>query len=511
MRRLFVLLATLALAGCATMQRHVADVAARSNKSASDITGERQSAVTARSDDGVHIAATAVEYTPPPSGMVTLRASDLPLSAAIGGIAQSSGLSVTYQLGVDPSRPVSIDLRDVDPHAAIREVAYAAGFVAVFDRPKSVTIAREATLTFRVPSRVMKTMQSRYTISNGLQPTAPAPGPQAGAGNAAAAVGNTGTSNVSLSGSSMQDAISLKMFLQAFSGVEASVLTEEGIVAARGNAVQLRRLHGFLDQYVRESLAQVEVELSVIEVTLTSEFSSGIDWKRVIPADSLLGAAMGEVRFRAGPDFATDAFSVRSTSRSIESVVRALEQFTTIHELTRPRVVTMNHAQTLYRASIQKPYLPTASANVTSGGSATTVQSSASVSYSEDGITFAVQAHVLDPHRVELTLVPVLTSTQRIDTFQISRDVTLSAPVQPRQDAHLQVLAEHGKTMVVGGLRASSGVNRVSGIPGAVRVPGLNLIVGGHDDSANAREIVLLLHTRIVAGPRVSTLIGESV
>ena len=492
------------------MQRHVVDVAARSSKSTSEIADERQGAATARSDDGVHIAATAVEYTPPPSGVVTFRGSDLPLSAAIGGIAQSAGLSVTYQLGVDASRPVSIDLRDMDPRAAIREIAYAAGFVAVFDRPKGATIAREATLTFRVPSRVMRTMQTRYTISNGSQSAAPALGAQNVSANSVSAGPNIGASNVSLSGSSVQDASALKVFLQAFSGVEASVLMEEGIVAARGNAVQLRRLHGFLDQYVRESLAQVEVELSVIEVALASEFSSGIDWKRIIPADSLLGSALGEVRFRAGPDFAADAFSVRSTSRSIESVVRALEQFTTIHELTRPRVVAMNHAQTLYRASVQKPYLPTASANVTSGGSATTVQSSATLSYSEDGITFAVQAHVIDPHRVELTLVPVLTSTQRIDRFQISRDVTLSAPVQPRQDAHLQVLAEHGKTMVIGGLRASSGVNRASGVPGAVRVPGLNLILGGHEDSANAREIVLLLHTRIMAGPRVSTLIGES-
>lgn len=506
-------LAVALLAGCATAERLVADAQAESMKAASHVTAERQTPVTVRSEDGIHISAVPVEYVPPSRGVVTMRASDLPLAVAVGSIARSAGLSVSYQPGVDPMRAVAVDLREVDPQTAISELAYAGGFVAVFDRPKTVSIAREATFTFRVPARVMKTLQARYTVSNGAQSNA---GPTAAASPAAGAAtpafnSNANTSSVSLTGTSLQDAAALKTFLQGIAGVEPSILPEEGIIAARGNALQLRRLQAFLDQYVRESLAQVEVELSVVEVTLGSEFSSGIDWKRVIPADSLLGAATGALTLHAGPDFPTDAFSVQSTSRSIESVVRALERFTTIHELTRPKIVAMNHAQTIYRASIQRPYLPTASSNVTTGGAATTVQSSASVSYLEDGITFAVQANVLDPHRVELTLVPVLTATQSINTFQISRDVTLSAPVQPRQDAHLQVLAEHGKTMVIGGLRSSSGVERVSGIPGAVRIPGLNLVLGGHDDSVNAQEIVLLLHTRIVPAPRVSTVIAESV
>jgi MSHA biogenesis protein MshL len=505
-----VLAVGIVCAGCATAERFAVDAKARIERTTGELQSQRVAPVAVRSVDGNHVSAVPVEYTPPARGVVTLQAADLPLSAAITGVAQSAGLSVSYQQGVDPHKPVSVDLRDVDYGAAIREIAYAAGFIAVFDRPSAVTIAREATLTFRVPARVLKTLQSRYAVSNAAQAASGPPGmaPLAAATNAPAA--GTSSTTISVSGSSLHDASALKSFLSAMSGAEPTLLAEEGIISARGNSAQLRRLSAFLDHFVRESLAQVEVELSVVEVTLASEFSTGIDWKRVIPAESAFGAALGTLSLQSSREL-TGGFSVQSTSRSIESVVRALEQFTTIHELTRPRVVAMNHAHTVYRASVQRPYLPTASSNVTTGGASTTVQSSASVSYSEDGITFGVQAHVIDPHRVELTIVPALTATQRIDTFQISRDVTLSAPVQPRQDAHLQVLAEHGKTMVIGGLRASSGVDRVSGVPGAVRVPGLNLLLGGHADSASAREIVILLHARIVAAPRVSTLIGESV
>ena len=505
-----------ALTGCATVDRLARDAQAQSARATTQVAVERYAPATVRSEDGIHISAIPVEYVAPARGMVTLRASDLPLSSAISGIATGAGLSVTYQVGIDPLRPVTVDLRDVDPHTAIRELAYAAGYIAVFDRPKSVTIAREAALTFRVPARVLKTMHARYTVSNTSQSNVGAGG--AGPSSAATGTGaapiynsNANTSSVMLTGSSMQDGATLKAFLHGLSGAEPNILAEEGIIAARGNAAQLRRLQSFLDQYVRESLAQVEVELSVVEVTLASTFSSGIDWTRVIPADTAWGSALGSISLRTGPDFAADRFSIQSTSRSIESVVRALEQYTTVNELTRPKVIALNHAQTVYRASVQRPYLPTASSNVTTGGSSNTVSTSASVSYSEDGVTFMVQAHVIDAHRVEVTLVPVLTATQSIERIPLSREVTLSAPIQPRQDAHLQVLAEHGKTMVVGGLRSSSGVGRVSGVPGAVRVPGLNLLLGGHEDAVNAREIVLLLHTKIVPAPKISTLIGESV
>lgn len=496
-------------AACATPERFAKQVLGRSQSAVHEIEQERVADSTIRSEETNFVRGIAVEYVPSARGVVTLRAAEIPLSAAMSALAEVAGVTMNYQAGVDAQRSVSLNLRELDPATAIREAAHAAGLVAVFERPKLVVVAREATFTFRVPARVLKTLQSRYSVSNAATSSAtiaPTPSPAS-----PPSTSTSGTASaLSVNGSSSRDSSVLRAFLAGISGTEPVVLAEEGIISARGTSTQLRRLQAFLDQYVRESLSQVEIELSVLEVSLTSEFSSGIDWRRVVSPGTLLGNSTATVALQAGSDFGDGAFSVRTTTRSIDSVVRALEQFTRVHELTRPKVLAMNHAQTLYRASVQKPYLPTASSNVTTGGAATTVQSSAAVSYSEDGVTFGVQAHILDAHRVEVTLIPVITSTQRIDSFQISRDVSLSAPVQPRQDAHLQILAEHGKTMVVAGLKASAAADRVSGIPGAVRVPGLDLLLGAHADSTNAREVVILLNTRILPAPRISTVIGES-
>src|SRR5260221_9319804 len=140
------------LAGCATAERLVGDVQAESMNVASRVTAERQTPVTVRSEDGIHISAVPVEYVPPSRGVVTMRASDLPLAVAVDGIARSAGLSVSYQPGVDPMRAVAVDLREVDPQTAIGELAYAGGFVAVFDRPKRGFIPPEAPVTLPCPA-----------------------------------------------------------------------------------------------------------------------------------------------------------------------------------------------------------------------------------------------------------------------------------------------------------------------------------------------------------------------
>lgn len=511
------------LAGCATPEQLTRDVAVKAGQAVTQVVEERKPVSVVRTEDGLHISAVAVDYVPPPKGMVSLRSPGSPLSALVGGLAEGAGLSVSFMPGVDPSRAVTIDLRDADPKDAIREVAYAAGYVAIFDRKRSVTIAREASQTYRVPARLLQTVSARFSVSNSNNSSgntsnttggsnATAQPSTTGQGNQTSGTSNTtGATQVQISGGVSQDSKTLKDHLTSISGAEVNILSEEGLITVRGSASQLRRIQGWLEHYVKDGLTQVEVELSVVEVSLTSAFASGIDWTRVIPPGTAFGSAGGSVNLRTGPDFASDVFSVSSTSRSIESIVRTLETFTTVQELTRPKLTTMNHARTLYRATIQRPYLPSASSSSTPSGNSTLVQTSAAVGYFEEGVTFQVQAHVLDSHRVELTIVPVVSGAGQLERFPLSREVTLTAPVQPRQDALLQVLAEHNRTTVVAGMRQTAGRDNRSGIPGGVRVPGLNYLAGSTDDRNSAREVVMLLHTRIVPAPLMSILVGESI
>ena len=522
----FVAAIVIALSGCASPERMTNKVQEKARSSVDYVMADRQVNVSVTTNDGIHISAIPVEYIAPPKGIVTLRGQDLPMSAALGGLVEGAGFSLSYSAGVDPQKLLAIDLRDIDPKVAIREVAMAAGYIAVFIRPDSVIIAREAAYTYRVPARLLETMNSQYSASNssgvgGQQSsgssTAPtSQGNTAGGGNQQANVGGGNNSQpssaqVRISGTSQTSPDGLKAFLTTISGAQISLLPEDGIITARGTAMQLQRLSSFLEQYVRDALTQVDIELSIVEVSLTNEFQSGIDWTRIIPANGVFGSALGNISLLTGQTGGDAGMTIRSTSNSIDSVVRALEKITEVSELTRPRLIAMNHSKKLYRSSVQRPYLPSATSNTQTGGTNNVIQNSAAVAYTEDGISFSVQANVLDASHIELKLVPVYTSTLAQTAFPVGKDITLIAPIQQRQDSHLQVVAEHAKTMVLGGLRTAGGRNQATGMPGGVRIPGINLLVGGHDDRTSAREVVMLLHTRIIAPPKVVSLISESI
>jgi MSHA biogenesis protein MshL len=497
-----VVLTALCLAGCVSTEQLRSAAESRVATAAKAVETDRDPVTTVKVSDGVHIVATPVEYQPPAKGAITLRLDNLPLNMAISALAEQVKIAVNYATGVDTLRPVAADIRDLAPIDAIREVAYLAGYVAVADRPNRITISREATYTFRVPKRLLETITTNLTVSS-------AGGLSAPTGSGAPSAGTPSAMSVRHSEASSTDANRVRGFLATASGAEVTIF-EDGIIVGRGTGTALRRLHNLIDQYTQDALTQIDIELSLLEVTLQNEFQSGIDWSRVIPAGGVFGSSSGNVSVSAGLSTG-EALAIRSTSSNITSIVRGLEKVTSINEVTRPRLIAMNHSQKVFRSTVQSPYLPTATTNTTTGSPSSTIQNTGTLAYVEDGLTFSVHANVLDAHRVELKIVPVLTATTGRSRFALGNGVTLEGPIQSKTDFKLEVIAESGKTQILGGLRSSSARDQTSGVPGAVRVPGFNLLLGGHDDRGAAKEVVILVHARIVPAPRYSALVAESV
>jgi type II secretory pathway component GspD/PulD (secretin) len=138
------------------------------------------------------------------------------------------------------------------------------------------------------------------------------------------------------------------------------------------------------------------------------------------------------------------------------------------------------------------------------------VQTSATVEYFQDGVEFTLQPDVIDSHRVSLTLRPTLQNVRDVVEFKVARDITLSAPRQPLEQALVNVIGEHNKTLVIAGLRSTRRADSATGVPGAARVAGLNWLTGGTTDRQQARDLVMLVHTRIIPAPTIALIVGES-
>jgi len=471
--------------------------------------------------DHPFVRADRVPYNPPRSNGVSLVADGLTVAAALDLIAQRSGISVAYAEDLDRSRRVTLTLRDVAPETAIRDVAFAAGFVALFESPSKVNVASRGSVTFKVPTHLLDTIQAKYDVANSPDSTG---GGQSGAGGSGGAAGGSGsTAGGSGSGTaslqqtraqaSVKGAVNVgadvaSQFLRGVVGGDAaiSVLSSAGLVTVRGDAQQLRRAAQVLDRMARNAAAQVDVRLAVVEVSLTSENQFGIDWTKVVPLSSVLPS--GAARVALNTARITDpALSATVTTNSISSVVQALSQRNAVRVVKEPRVRALNNTMAILRTGTQEPILASLKSDVS--GQSGTVTTTATFQYVQDGESIAVVPNVLDADNVELTIIPTFSNISAFREFTVG-NIVAKLPATPLTEGSINLMAQNNRTVIVGGTRIDSSTKDLRGLPGVVDLPLVANLLSGSQHSDKSREVVLLVHTSIQPGLVGAQIVAES-
>jgi MSHA biogenesis protein MshL len=180
---------------------------------------------------------------------------------------------------------------------------------------------------------------------------------------------------------------------------------------------------------------------------------------------------------------------------------------TNVKVVTEPTIMALNHSPTVLYDGRQIPYLGSVTSNVT--GTTGTVSTSGSLSYATDGISLGVRPNIIDSSKVELSLIPMISTVNGFSEFQVSGN-TLKAPNQPIQQTHLQVLAENGKTMIIGGIRSGQEQLDNTGVPGLAG-NSVGKFLGGRSSNGAHKEMVIMIHTNILPAPKYNALVGESI
>jgi MSHA biogenesis protein MshL len=527
MRALAALAVVSLLAGCASPFPQLrAEASAESRRmvtAALEPQSEAREVLTERPEDPIRVRAVVAT---PESGDVSVAASGVPFGALLSNVARDHQYSVLFMEGVQVNRPVTVDLRDLTPEAAMRRLALAAGFALVIDRTsRTVTVADTASYTFRLPLHVMQRLSAQYsvggspTVQGGGSASSVAGGAASGFGGGASGAAAQGASPSSsgvlaqftVTGRFQTDAAGLAQFLRDLAGAnaEVQVMPEMGFITVRSNGAALGRVSQFLNRFSAVAMRRVDIEASIVEVTLTDEFRYGIDWTRVLSGTStgtvsLLGASAISV-----PGF-SPAASANVTRGSISVVLRALQQYTNVRVISQPRVLAMNNTPSVIFDGQQIPYVPTVASTIVAGAAGGTTTTSAAAAFAVDGVTLSLQPDILSDTEVQLTIVPVLNRVQEFQTFEIGAGSRVTAPVQRTNQSLMQVVARSGNTLIFGGIRSSVGDETRAGVPGLVDTPVAGDILSRRNQRTVAREVVLLLRATVIPGGAYDALFSEA-
>lgn len=255
----------------------------------------------------------------------------------------------------------------------------------------------------------------------------------------------------------------------------------------RANPRDYRQLMATINQLDAVPL-QVMINAVIAQITLTDETRFGVDWSRVadnaltIPISTATGTSFLP---NGGLDGLLFTKSFLDGAARVEATLEAIASNNDVRLLARPSLTVVNNMEGEIQIGAE---VPVQSGTQTTGTGDNIISS---IQYRPTGIELYITPRINDDGVVNMTIRQVLSSIQE-DTGVAGN------PVFQNQEISTTVVVRDGENVVLGGLIQSSNSDLNSGLPGVSRIPVLGALFGYQQDTAERKELFIVLRPEVV-------------
>ncbi len=303
----------------------------------------------------------------------------------------------------------------------------------------------------------------------------------------------------SVAGGSTANGVNSVQFTPAY-----SINKQAGIVSVYANERLHKQITSYLDDLRRSSTSQVLIEAKVLEVTLSDEFTSGINW-------SLLDD-IGDFKISAStfpqPSFdpvGAAGLTFGFAGNDLSSFVSALSRFGTVHALASPRLSVLNNQSAVLNVARNQVYFEidvTTTPSTVLGAPNTTTFESTAKSVPEGVLINVMPSIDLDRRTISMQVRPTIT---KIESFVSDPVIGLNGgtidskiPIMNVQETDSVLNLKDKQMMVMGGLLQDSTKSSQEGIPVASEVPVFGGLFRGQGDKVSKKELVIFIKATIL-------------
>lgn len=264
----------------------------------------------------------------------------------------------------------------------------------------------------------------------------------------------------------------------------------------------------YLDSVMAASQRQVMIEATIVEVELSRQYQSGVDWGRIAgtPGSGIeFSQALISGRLPSTAPVASLTFG-RNTQSGVFGAVKLLEQFGNTRVLSSPKLMALNNQTALLKVVRNLVYFQvqqqtTQAANVNLLTSATTIARTVPI-----GLVMALTPQINEAGTVTLTVRPTITS--QVDTALdpnpalAQANVRNEIPVVEVREIESVLQLSSGQTAILGGLIRDQVTRDRDQVPGVgnTRVGDLFAF---RDETSRKTELVIFLRPTVVRNPSV--------
>jgi MSHA biogenesis protein MshL len=344
-----------------------------------------------------------------------------------------------------------------------------------------------------------------------------------------------------------------------------------GVILVRAMPGELRSVEQYLKAMSLVVERQVMLEAKIIEVSLSDQFSTGINWAAFRtggnsrftggtvnpgttlrtdgslqsstargadgallpgstitanpaasaplspdPLNSLVTGSVGSITSALASGASTPAavFGLAFQTSSFASLLSFLESQGTVHVLSSPRIATLNNQKAVIKVGTDEFFVTNVSTTTSSTGTTSTVSPTITVAPFFSGIALDVTPQISSDDQITLHVHPsVSLVTDKTKTLNLGTLGTITLPLASSNinESDTIVRVQDGTIAAIGGLMKQQQSNTRSGLPGTSDIPLLGSLFGSRDQQLNKSELVILLKTTVIKGEAAWQQQGEEV
>lgn len=318
--------------------------------------------------------------------------------------------------------------------------------------------------------------QSAASSSTGASPfggSSGGSGMGSGAAFPSASGGATSANKVSLTSSSQLDG-----------NVRVVADEKRNALLIRAPRTEYRRIEQALRE-LDKAPAQVLIEASIVEVSLTGNLQYGVEW---FVQNNISGGREGQALLNMrdsgsiGPQQPGFSYTILNSAGVVRATLNALAEKSQVRLLSSPSVLVLNNHNATIQVGQQQPIK--SSTAVTTGNLVTE-----SITYKDTGVMLSVTPSVNAGGLITMDISQQVTDVGEVDSATQQR-AFLTRQIQTR------VAVRSGEPVVLGGLIRENDTTGRSGIPGLSNIPVLGALFGNTSNNNNRTELLVLLTPR---------------
>lgn len=454
-----------------------------------------------------------------------------------------TGTRYNMLLGPEVTGQVTLNLKDVTVRETLETIRDLYGYE--FEIKGNRIFVQPNTLQTRVfqlnylASRRQGTTELRVTSSAiaGAGGTGGAATPTTGTQPLPAGTGTTGQAASNLT-SRVQTSSETDFWHDLGSTLTAIVGSGEGrsvVVNSMSGVVVVRALPRELrsvEQYLKATQAiverQVMLEAKIIEVSLSEEFQSGINWSSFNRRDSRLSVGVVSPGSTMQPTGVLDVpsqasaipgaggaivasalgkgfFGLAFQTANFAALLNFLETQGTVSVLSSPRIATLNNQKAVLKVGTDELFVTNVTTTSTSTAAGTVNTPSLTLQPYFSGISLDVTPQVDEDGNIILHIHPAVSVVQEkeknIDLGTLLGQFKLPLASSSVNETDSIVRVQDGNIVAIGGLMTQQQSSDRTGLPGSTASAG-GALFGQRSSKLSKRELVILLKPTVLRDDR---------